>query len=424
MVIEKAYFWLGEIPVTESNKDDPLQNGQASFVPATSTLTFTAETPNIPGVHEFGSNNALIYADGIDLTIEASRGLTLNNSGEGYRYGVYIRNHNVVINGSVNITGGYYAISGGNVTINGSATVEGTNYIGINCTDLTVDGDLIATGKYEGVYAYGTVNVTGDLTCTSENIGLNGRDTTVGGNMIVTGGGGEASYPYGAQINGTLNVAGNLEARGDYNGLSCGDAEIKGDLIAIGRDYIGISCGALTVEKNVVASGKYEGVYAHGTVKTKGNVFAEATDGYMGIYGEGALVILGGRVEAKVSGSCLAKYAIFVKEGITFPSTHVISEPANAVMKTVENESAGGSAGSGVVIVDEDDQPATHVIIQPNLGDINRDGSVNALDLLLLRKYLVDLPIEGVFDEVAANLNGDETIDILDLVRFRKTFVT
>jgi len=30
----------------------------------------------------------------------------------------------------------------------------------------------------------------------------------------------------------------------------------------------------------------------------------------------------------------------------------------------------------------------------------------------------------GTFDEVAANLNGDETIDILDLVRFRKTFVT
>jgi hypothetical protein len=62
---------------------------------------------------------------------------------------------------------------------------------------------------------------------------------------------------------------------------------------------------------------------------------------------------------------------------------------------------------------------ASHVIIVP-AGDINRDGKVNALDLMLLRKYLVDLPIEGTFDEVAANLNGDEVIDILDLVRLLK----
>ena len=57
-------------------------------------------------------------------------------------------------------------------------------------------------------------------------------------------------------------------------------------------------------------------------------------------------------------------------------------------------------------------------------GDLNRDGSVNVLDLLVLRKYLLELPIEGTFDEDAADLNGDGTIDILDLVRFRKTFVT
>lgn len=53
-------------------------------------------------------------------------------------------------------------------------------------------------------------------------------------------------------------------------------------------------------------------------------------------------------------------------------------------------------------------------------GDLNRDGSVNTLDLLVMRKYLVGLPIEGIFDEAAADVNGDGSIDILDLVRLRK----
>ena len=37
-----------------------------------------------------------------------------------------------------------------------------------------------------------------------------------------------------------------------------------------------------------------------------------------------------------------------------------------------------------------------------------------------MRKYLVALPIEGIFDEAAADVNGDGSIDILDLVRLRK----
>lgn len=56
-------------------------------------------------------------------------------------------------------------------------------------------------------------------------------------------------------------------------------------------------------------------------------------------------------------------------------------------------------------------------------GDIDGDGTVGARDLLLLRKYLVGLPVEGRFDGTAADLNGDGSVDILDLVRLRKLLV-
>lgn len=56
-------------------------------------------------------------------------------------------------------------------------------------------------------------------------------------------------------------------------------------------------------------------------------------------------------------------------------------------------------------------------------GDIDGDGSIGAVDLMLLRKYLVGLTIEGRFDGTAADLNGDGSIDILDLVRLRKLLV-
>jgi hypothetical protein len=54
------------------------------------------------------------------------------------------------------------------------------------------------------------------------------------------------------------------------------------------------------------------------------------------------------------------------------------------------------------------------------IGDVNCDGRVTALDLIQMRKYLVGQePGEG-FSLTAANLNGDETVNILDLVRLRK----
>ena len=48
-------------------------------------------------------------------------------------------------------------------------------------------------------------------------------------------------------------------------------------------------------------------------------------------------------------------------------------------------------------------------------GDLNGDGSLNGLDLLQLRKYLVEA--QSTADPLDADLNGDGEVTILDLVR-------
>ena len=108
--------WVGGVQVTSANKDDILGDGKVSYTPGegSGTLTITG-TPAITGLHE----NALIYADGVDLTINAASGLTLNSAGSG----VYVRAGGITIGGNATITSDGYALySGdGSVTVNGDA---------------------------------------------------------------------------------------------------------------------------------------------------------------------------------------------------------------------------------------------------------------------------------------------------------------
>ena len=68
--------WVGDTQVTSANKDDILgDGGKAKFDPSTNTLTLN--DPTIVGSHE----DALIYSEGIDLTLEGSA--TFSSSTDG-----------------------------------------------------------------------------------------------------------------------------------------------------------------------------------------------------------------------------------------------------------------------------------------------------------------------------------------------------
>lgn len=103
------------------------------------------------------------------------------------------------------------------------------------------------------------------------------------------------------------------------------------------------------------------------------------------------------------------------------------SENIQAILYLSDGEYLSSSSGGISVSYLSDgslvmtSKPITLPASEP--GDIDGDGTIGARDLLLLRKYLVGLPVEGRFDGTAADLNGDGSVDILDLVRLRKLLV-
>ena len=56
------------------------------------------------------------------------------------------------------------------------------------------------------------------------------------------------------------------------------------------------------------------------------------------------------------------------------------------------------------------------VIVNPNVGDANSDGIINAEDLMILMRALLD--DEGYSDVLDAN--GDSVMNSIDLVRLKK----
>lgn len=99
--------------------------------------------------------------------------------------------------------------------------------------------------------------------------------------------------------------------------------------------------------------------------------------------------------------------------------------PNNAEVGTVYNISASYTYGNminanletvNVEIV------SGSITVYSSLGDVNKDGVINVVDVILLRRYLVG-GYEVVIDESTADMNGDGIITIADVVLLRRLLV-
>lgn len=61
------------------------------------------------------------------------------------------------------------------------------------------------------------------------------------------------------------------------------------------------------------------------------------------------------------------------------------------------------------------DEKGTEIVIEdPDIGDINYDGEINALDLALLKKYLLTQDVSLIKDLRSADVNRDEAVNAID----------
>ena len=154
---ERYPVWVGSTRVTSANMNDVLGDGSVSYTPGegAGTLTFNNPTPTIAGTHswketldaEVYNYTAKIFADGIDLTINAPEGLTIGSNAELDAYGIITTDEsNLTIDGNFNFTSG-----GGAIYLAGQG-------------DLTVNGNFNSTSIRTGfMLRNGDVRITGDV---------------------------------------------------------------------------------------------------------------------------------------------------------------------------------------------------------------------------------------------------------------------
>lgn len=232
-------LWVSGVQVTSANKDDILgDGGKAKFDPDTSTLTLN--DPSFTGSHE----DALIYSEGIDLTLEGSATFSSSSFGaikvvkNGTSGGVLTLNGDfkieevhssvsaVLADNGINVTGGKITNTSGKYGLktDGNISISG--------------GEVNAFGTEWAIYAKNDISITGGKIWAAgygnDASGIFGNDVTINSGEITIGAGDE-----GLICHGHLEISG-----GSLNATITGQTEASN---AICADSISISGGEITV---------------------------------------------------------------------------------------------------------------------------------------------------------------------------------
>ncbi len=232
-------LWVSGVQVTSANKDDILgDGGKAKFDPSTNTLTLN--DPSIVGSHE----DALIYSEGIDLTLEGSATFSSSSSGaikvvkSGTNGGVLTLNGDfkieevhssvsaVLADNGINVTGGKITNTSGKYGLktDGNISISG--------------GEVNAFGTEWAIYAKNDISITGGKIWAAgygnDASGIFGNDVTITSGEISIGAGDE-----GLICHGHLEISG-----GSLNATITGQTDASN---AICADSISISGGEITV---------------------------------------------------------------------------------------------------------------------------------------------------------------------------------
>lgn len=111
------------------------------------------------------------------------------------------------------------------------------------------------------------------------------------------------------------------------------------------------------------------------------------------------------------------------KTGETFTSSNGVTYDVYSVNVSEGTEFVLGSNGQSAGCVNYSVFVKAQVV--PDVrGDVNDDGECNVADLVLFQKWILAMPGADLVSTESADLNGDNVIDIFDLVAMRKLITT
>ena len=186
------YLWVGDVLVTDANKNDVLgDGGKVKYNPDTKTLTLN--NPNINAAHvvqvdESTQKKGMIYyvdktPDNVPLTVKGS--WTSDQLLEEYPNAIYAEGSSVKLNGSFvwNQIGGYgVRATDGSITIdNSSVKIDGVGGLRADTSDINIQKSTVDVSAMGGIICEGNLSIVNSDVKSITNI----EAVKVGGNIVL-----------------------------------------------------------------------------------------------------------------------------------------------------------------------------------------------------------------------------------------------
>ena len=294
--------------------------------------------------------DAFIYGDGLDLTINAESGLTLNDPEAEYGIEFFGSGNSLTLNGNfAGITdySGFYT-EGVNVTVNGNAEISGSDHM---YTFDMYDGNLTVGGYVKAVSESSATAVD-----------ISSGDIKVTGNVTATGSSGYATAV--DTYNGGVNVGGDVLADGVSRAVGIYSSISDPDVIVPSGDFPSGYYPSAVSSVNTADGGTGDEPYTK-QISVTGCVTAQAAEDYAtGVdlnskYGAMLQAVFNGPVTASSGGYAEGAYL-----------TNNMGTGLNAVFKQGITATGGTYGSSGLYI----DNRGGAVTVEVN-GDVTATGT-------------------------------------------------
>ena len=328
----------------------------------------------------------------------------------------YLNRVQMTGNGEILLTGkttGFTLAS--DVTFANGSTISGSRELNLNGNTIIVNGDFIQNDTTVNVHG-SSMNVSGTYYQPSGTLKIGTGSAHISGNYEVQRqdgiyGSGEL-HMYSA--GGVLDVDGNviINTTIEANHQDSGTLKIGGDL-TVSNPYGG---KGLQLYNNHVT--EFKGGKAH-------IVNFENTDDYFNKIqlGIGDSLEFTGALSgvAKASNSSLSVSPANIASVSDLTVTGIAKGEGTITFSTGDNK-----VSKTLIIGDtvDNDEPVVIPPVTTSKGDVNEDGSFNLIDLVLMKKWLSNVPDTHLANWENGDFNEDGKLNVIDLALMKKVLIS